>query len=68
MNEGIHDQFESFKKGFFKICGGGLTKILRPEEIDSILCGCPVFDLTELEKIAVYENGYTRDSSTVRNI
>lgn len=68
LNVGVHDQFEAFKKGFLKICGGGLLKYLRPEELELILCGCPVFDLRDLEKVAVYENGFTRESSTVKAI
>ncbi|OMJ86941.1 hypothetical protein SteCoe_11409 [Stentor coeruleus] len=65
LNVGVHDQFEAFKKGFLKICGGGLLKYLRPEELELILCGCPVFDLRDLERVAVYENGFTRESLTV---
>lgn len=51
-----------------KICGGGMLKLLRPEELQLILCGTSVFDLKELEKVAVYENGFTSDSATVKNI
>lgn len=65
LNSCIEKQFDSFKRGFMKICGGGIVKLIRPEELELILCGSPVIDLSELEKIAVYENGYTRESRTV---
>ena len=67
LHTGVHSQFESFKRGFLRICGEGLVKLLRPEEIEAILCGCPLFDLRELESVAIYENGYTRESLTVSN-
>lgn len=65
LNIGVHDQFQSFKKGFLKICGGGILKLLQPEELELILCGNSVFDLKDLEKVTIYENGFTKDSNTV---
>jgi ubiquitin-protein ligase E3 A len=65
LNQGIQEQFESFRKGFNKICGGGVVNLIRPEELGLVLCGKPVIDLRELEKVAVYENGFTRETHTV---
>jgi len=65
LNTGVHRQFENFKKGFLKICGGGVLRCMQPEELELILCGSSIFDLDELEKSTTYENGYSRDSKTV---
>lgn len=65
LNTGIYAQFDHFRKGFLRICGGGVLQCMRPEELELILCGSPIFDLKDLEKATVYENGYSRDSKTV---
>lgn len=65
LTTGVQHQFDHFKKGFLKICGGGVLRCMQPEELELILCGSPVFDLNELEKSTTYENGYSRDSKTV---
>ena len=40
-------------------------QLFRPEEIELLVCGSPLLDLTALEDVAVYD-GYSKGDSTVR--
>ena len=42
-----------------------LLQLFRPEEIELLVCGSPLLDLSALEDVAVYD-GYSKDDSTVR--
>lgn len=39
--------------------------MLRPEEVEMLVCGNPELDMDALRKVTVYE-GYTKNDSTVR--
>lgn len=39
--------------------------MLRPEEVESLVCGNPVFSLQKLVDIAEY-SGYSADDKTIR--
>lgn len=40
-------------------------QLLRPEEIELLVCGCPNLDLEELRKVAVYD-GFKSQDKTIR--
>ena len=40
-------------------------QLFRPEEIELLVCGSPLVDLGELQKVTVYD-GYTSQDVTVR--
>ncbi|KAI0216959.1 putative E3 ubiquitin-protein ligase HECTD2 [Lamellibrachia satsuma] len=40
--------------------------MLRPEEVDALVCGSPNFSLSELKKVTSYD-GYTSDDPTIRH-
>jgi E3 ubiquitin-protein ligase HECTD2 len=39
--------------------------MLRPEEVELLVCGNPSLDMRELQRVTVYD-GYTAESETVR--
>ena len=39
--------------------------MLRAEEVELLVCGNPVFDIKELQRVTVYD-GYQADDETVR--
>lgn len=40
-------------------------QMLRPEEVEMLVCGNPELDMDALRKVTVYE-GYTKNDPTVR--
>jgi len=67
LEKGIKEQFEAFKRGFFRIYRGEVIKMFKPEELELLVCGNPLLDFHELERVTIYEEGYTKDHPTVRN-
>lgn len=41
------------------------VQLLRPEEVEMLVCGSPELDMSALQKAAQYE-GYNKTDSTVR--
>ena len=39
--------------------------MLRPEEVEQLVCGCPTLDLHELRKVTFYDGGYKKDDQTI---
>ena len=66
LNKAPGAWFEAFQRGFLKVCGGELLSMFRPEELELLVCGNPVLDFTELERVCVYEDGYLKDSRVCR--
>lgn len=40
--------------------------MIRPEELELIICGSEEMDFYELQKAAKFEDGYTKDSITMK--
>ena len=40
--------------------------MLRPEEVEQLVCGCPTLDLAELRKVTFYD-GYKQDDKTIQH-
>ena len=40
--------------------------MLRPEEVEQLVCGCPTLDLGELRKVTFYD-GYKQDDKTIQH-
>lgn len=50
-------QFEPFKRGFFKVCGGNALSLFQPEEIELLVRGSDEpLDVPTLKAVAIYEN------------
>jgi len=41
--------------------------MFQPEELELLVCGNPVLDFHELEKSAIYENGYNENHPVIKN-
>ena len=67
LNKSVESQFNAFKKGFIKCCGGEVLEMLEPEDLEMLICGSKVLDFSELKKSAVYQDGYSEESQTVKN-
>ena len=39
--------------------------MLRPEEVEQLVCGCPTLDLHELRKVTLYDGGFKKDDQTI---
>ncbi|KAM6956864.1 putative E3 ubiquitin-protein ligase HECTD2 [Aplochiton taeniatus] len=65
LNKSIHKQFAAFYHGFHSVCASDALMLLRPEEVEMLVCGSPDLDLNALQRAAQYE-GYSRTDLTVR--
>ena len=66
FNKSIEEYFKYFKNGFFRVCDKQLSPILLPEELELIICGTQVLNFYELKRVAKYEDGYKKDSLTIK--
>ena len=66
FNKSIEEYFGYFKNGFFRVCDKQLSPILLPEELELIICGTQVLNFNELKRVAKYEDGYKKDSLTIK--
>ena len=67
FDKSISHCYEAFKKGFYKLYSEELTPNCDPEEFQLLICGSPILDFHELEKITKYEGGYTKNSLSIIN-
>ncbi|KAG0311569.1 hypothetical protein BGZ99_010072 [Dissophora globulifera] len=65
-HEHIRREFEAFQRGFEKICGGRALKLLRPEELELLLCGNSDLDMHDLEANCLYDDGYSPTHTLIR--
>jgi len=68
LHDSILRQFDAFKKGFMKVCGGPALQLFRPEELHMLICGSEELDFDALEKKTHYDGGYTKDSPVIKNL
>ncbi|KAF9950562.1 hypothetical protein BGZ72_007803 [Mortierella alpina] len=62
----IRQEFEAFQRGFEKICSGPALKLLRPEELELLLCGNSDLDMHELEASCMYDDGYSANHTLIK--
>ncbi|XP_054880707.1 probable E3 ubiquitin-protein ligase HECTD2 [Poeciliopsis prolifica] len=65
LNKSIYKQFAAFYHGFHSVCASDALMLLRPEEVEMLVCGSPELDMSALQKAAQYE-GYSKMDATVR--
>ncbi|XP_057703370.1 probable E3 ubiquitin-protein ligase HECTD2 [Corythoichthys intestinalis] len=65
LNKSIYKQFAAFYHGFHSVCASDALMLLRPEEVEVLVCGSPQLDMSALQKAAHYE-GYGKTDATVR--
>ncbi|OMJ20124.1 Ubiquitin-protein ligase E3A [Smittium culicis] len=65
FNSSCESQFEVFRDGFLDIVGSSFAMNLSPLELELIICGSSDLDFDTLDKYAVYDGGYKRDTPVV---
>ncbi|XP_032229698.2 probable E3 ubiquitin-protein ligase HECTD2 isoform X2 [Nematostella vectensis] len=65
LNSSIYKQFEAFYHGFHSVCASNALIMLRPEEVEMLVCGNPELDMEALKKVTVYD-GYSKNDNTIR--
>ena len=55
MNKGIERQYQSFHKGFYRVCGGGILKLFQPIELMALVTGNEDYDWDVFEKNTTYK-------------
>ncbi len=65
LNSSIEERFRAFYLGFHSVCASNALIMLRPEEVEQLVCGSQVFDVNELRKVTFYD-GYKAEDATVR--
>jgi len=66
LNTSIKKQFESFYAGFKAVCDSSLFKTFSYEELELLTCGNKKFDFEALEASAKYDDGYAKNSQSVK--
>ncbi|KAF9435163.1 putative E3 ubiquitin-protein ligase [Entomortierella beljakovae] len=67
MNTSISDPFESFRRGFYLVCGGHALSLFRPEEIEFLVRGsAEPLDIDQLRSVTIYE-GFNDEHEVIRN-
>nr|CAH8850174.1 unnamed protein product [Trichobilharzia regenti] len=67
LNESVRKQFNAFRRGFQMVVDESpLTFLFRPDELELLIRGSPVYDFKELERVTMYEE-YTADSPVIKN-
>ncbi|KAL8601284.1 putative E3 ubiquitin-protein ligase HTD2 [Nucella lapillus] len=66
VNQAVFQQFAAFYHGFHSVCASNALIMLRPEEVEMLVCGNPTLVMSELKKVTVYD-GYTQQDSPIRN-
>ncbi|XP_025209187.1 probable E3 ubiquitin-protein ligase HECTD2 [Melanaphis sacchari] len=64
LNLSIYEQFRAFYFGFHSVCASNALIMLRPEEVELLVCGTDALDLNELRKATEYD-GYRPDDNIV---
>ncbi|KAI8620991.1 hypothetical protein BC830DRAFT_362897 [Chytriomyces sp. MP71] len=65
--ESVRKQFEAFRAGFQRVCGGPALKMCRAEELEMLICGTNELDFKDLEVGAKYDDGYDANHPVVKN-
>lgn len=66
FNQHCEEQFKAFKRGFYKVVSEEMMQLLRPEELELLICGSKQLNFEELEQSAHYVDGYTHESSIAK--
>ncbi|ORX93542.1 HECT-domain-containing protein [Basidiobolus meristosporus CBS 931.73] len=66
-NKYVSKQFDALRDGFLRVCGGTALSMLRPEELELLLCGVSELDLGDLQRGAQYDDGYSPEHYVIRN-
>ena len=65
LEDAVARQFDAFLRGFHAVCGGDCLQLFRWEELELLICGSTVLDFGALERVAQYDDGYSREHPTI---
>nr|XP_006006375.1 PREDICTED: probable E3 ubiquitin-protein ligase HECTD2 [Latimeria chalumnae] len=65
LNKAIYKQFAAFYYGFHSVCASNALMLLRPEEVEILVCGRPDLDVCALQRATQYD-GYIKNDPTIR--
>jgi len=65
LNKSIYKQFAAFYYGFHSVCASNALMLLRPEEVEILVCGSPELDMHALQRSTQYD-GYAKTDLTIR--
>uniref|UniRef100_A0A2K5QJ71 Probable E3 ubiquitin-protein ligase HECTD2 n=1 Tax=Cebus imitator TaxID=2715852 RepID=A0A2K5QJ71_CEBIM len=65
LNKSIYKQFAAFYYGFHSVCASNALMLLRPEEVEILVCGSPDLDMYALQKSTQYD-GYAKTDLTIK--
>ncbi|XP_059179233.1 probable E3 ubiquitin-protein ligase HECTD2 isoform X2 [Physella acuta] len=63
INTSIYSQFQAFYHGFHSVCASNALIMLRPEEVETLVCGSPTLVMEDLKKVTVYDGFSPNDPS-----
>lgn len=66
LETSVERQFNGFKDGFMRVCGGKVMALFEPHELMAVVIGNEDYDWHILEEHSKYKNGYTSGHKTVR--
>ena len=66
MERSIQAQFDSFKRGFYKVTQGPTIQMFQPEELKLLVNGSESFDFHELQKGSRYEEPYSEEHQVIQ--
>ncbi|KAI5707004.1 hypothetical protein M8J76_014059 [Diaphorina citri] len=58
LNKSIYSRFKAFYLGFHSVCASNALIMLRPEEVEMLVCGTNNLDFNELRKVTEYDGYY----------
>ncbi|KAI1301904.1 putative E3 ubiquitin-protein ligase HECTD2 [Halotydeus destructor] len=65
LNKAIFHSFKAFYLGFHSVCASNALIMLRPQEVEMLVCGSPTLDMDELRKVTVYD-GFHEDEPLIK--
>lgn len=65
LNKSIYHQFQAFYHGFHSVCASNALIMLRPQEVEMLVCGNPILDMNELRKVTTYD-GYSPQDQVIK--
>lgn len=65
LTSSVQRQFNGFKDGLMRVCGGRMMELFEPHELMAVVIGNEDYDWHVLEECSQYKNGYTSGDKTV---
>ncbi|KAE9321277.1 Ubiquitin-protein ligase [Phytophthora rubi] len=67
LNKSVSRQYAAFHRGFHQVCNREVLSMFRWEELQLLICGSSDLDFEALQEATHYEDGFTEDSTIIRD-